>query len=231
MDVVHGKERRPSTCKVLVGSVDFLTVRRTPWAALAILLGGPFSAVPQACQGGRTWAARPPTARVHGLELRHTTSNRPCPTSSRQNFPFSRQPLYPRPPPRIHRNPPEISRYVVLNAPFQQNRFKSLWIFTCSRWPTIPTKPTGHARYLSTLNIIMSTTLTPGHRTDNTCEPLNSPILSMSDPLRHIALTYQNADSHASALSLILALRPEWKESQHTIEFVRFKDGITNTVR
>lgn len=51
------------------------------------------------------------------------------------------------------------------------------------------------------------------------------------DSLRHIPQYYDNSDSHNSALNLILTLRPEWKETKDTIEFVRFTDGITNTVR
>lgn len=50
------------------------------------------------------------------------------------------------------------------------------------------------------------------------------------DTLRHIPLYYDNSDSENSALNLILTLRPEWRESKDTIEFVRFTDGITNTV-
>lgn len=50
------------------------------------------------------------------------------------------------------------------------------------------------------------------------------------DSLRNIPQYYDYADSHNSALALILALRPEWKDSKDTIEFVRFTDGITNTV-
>lgn len=50
------------------------------------------------------------------------------------------------------------------------------------------------------------------------------------ESIRHIPQYYNNADSHNSALSLILTLRPEWRESKDTIEFVRFTDGITNTV-
>jgi ethanolamine kinase len=50
------------------------------------------------------------------------------------------------------------------------------------------------------------------------------------DSLQHIPLSYDNSDSHNSALDLILTLRPEWRESQDTVEFVRFTDGITNTV-
>lgn len=51
-----------------------------------------------------------------------------------------------------------------------------------------------------------------------------------NDSIRHIPLYYDNSDSHNSALNLILTLRPEWRESKDTIEFVRFTDGITNTV-
>lgn len=50
------------------------------------------------------------------------------------------------------------------------------------------------------------------------------------DSLRFIPQYYDNTDSQNSALSLILTLRPEWRETKETIEFVRFTDGITNTV-
>jgi ethanolamine kinase len=53
----------------------------------------------------------------------------------------------------------------------------------------------------------------------------------MTENLRHIDLYYDNADSQNTALALILALRPEWERTRETVEFVRFKDGITNTVR
>ena len=53
----------------------------------------------------------------------------------------------------------------------------------------------------------------------------------MAKNLRHIDLFYDSADSHESALALILALRPDWQATKDTIDFVRFKDGITNTVR
>ena len=52
----------------------------------------------------------------------------------------------------------------------------------------------------------------------------------MAKDLRHIDLFYDSADSHESALALILALRPDWEATKDTIDFVRFKDGITNTV-
>jgi len=48
--------------------------------------------------------------------------------------------------------------------------------------------------------------------------------------LRHIPLSYNTADSHASALRLALSLFPRWEQEEGRIEFIRFKDGITNTV-
>ncbi|KAF2463127.1 kinase-like protein [Lindgomyces ingoldianus] len=50
------------------------------------------------------------------------------------------------------------------------------------------------------------------------------------DSIRYIPLMYTNTDSHNSALNLVLTLRPEWRDSQGTIKFVRFTDGITNTL-
>lgn len=46
----------------------------------------------------------------------------------------------------------------------------------------------------------------------------------------YISLSYSNADSLTSALRLILTLFPDWEHSDGRIEFIRFKDGITNTV-
>lgn len=48
--------------------------------------------------------------------------------------------------------------------------------------------------------------------------------------VRFIPLTYNQAESQTSALRLILTLRPEWEHSDGKIEFVRFTDGITNTL-
>lgn len=45
-----------------------------------------------------------------------------------------------------------------------------------------------------------------------------------------IAQSYTNTDSDASARSLLLALRPDWSSADSHIEFVRFTDGITNTL-
>jgi len=52
----------------------------------------------------------------------------------------------------------------------------------------------------------------------------------MSYQLRSLPLTYSPSDSDASARALIFALKPEWETSDGPLEFVRFKDGITNTV-
>lgn len=48
--------------------------------------------------------------------------------------------------------------------------------------------------------------------------------------LRHLDLHYDSADSENSALGLIYKLLPEWERSEGKVEFIRFTDGITNTV-
>ncbi|PGG95956.1 ethanolamine kinase [Blastomyces parvus] len=48
--------------------------------------------------------------------------------------------------------------------------------------------------------------------------------------LRYIPLSYNHADSQASALRLVLTLNPHWEHSEGNIEFIRFTDGITNTL-
>ncbi|KAJ5894023.1 hypothetical protein N7495_005714 [Penicillium taxi] len=48
--------------------------------------------------------------------------------------------------------------------------------------------------------------------------------------LRYIPLSYNPADSQASALRLILTINPDWDGPNNKIEFVRFTDGITNTL-
>lgn len=49
-------------------------------------------------------------------------------------------------------------------------------------------------------------------------------------PVRFIPQSYDSSDSDASARRLILALRPEWSSEDSSLEFVRFTDGITNTL-
>ncbi|KAK2611057.1 hypothetical protein N8I77_004436 [Diaporthe amygdali] len=49
-------------------------------------------------------------------------------------------------------------------------------------------------------------------------------------PVRFISQTYDGSDSENSARQLILALRPDWSSGDSNIEFVRFTDGITNTL-
>lgn len=48
--------------------------------------------------------------------------------------------------------------------------------------------------------------------------------------VRHIPLSYNNAESQTSALRLILTLFPDWETSEGKVEFIRFTDGKTNTV-
>jgi ethanolamine kinase len=67
------------------------------------------------------------------------------------------------------------------------------------------------------------------YRKQSSMSTENAP-LDPYDSIRYINQTYNNTDSHNSALNLILTLRPEWRESKDTLEFVRFTDGITNTV-
>ena len=51
-----------------------------------------------------------------------------------------------------------------------------------------------------------------------------------SSDIRNISLSYNNADSQTSALRLVLTLYPDWEHGDGAIEFIRFTDGITNTV-
>lgn len=48
--------------------------------------------------------------------------------------------------------------------------------------------------------------------------------------IRYIPLSYDSANSRESALRLVLAIRPDWNEPGSNVEFVRFTDGITNTL-
>jgi ethanolamine kinase len=51
-----------------------------------------------------------------------------------------------------------------------------------------------------------------------------------STDIRFIPLSYDAADSHASALRLITTLLPSWASDTSTIDFVRFTGGVTNTL-
>lgn len=46
--------------------------------------------------------------------------------------------------------------------------------------------------------------------------------------IKFIPVSFRGDDDHASATKLILQLRPEWREDG--VKFVRFTDGITNTL-
>ncbi|KAL8670040.1 MAG: hypothetical protein Q9168_005401 [Polycauliona sp. 1 TL-2023] len=45
-----------------------------------------------------------------------------------------------------------------------------------------------------------------------------------------LPLSHNSADSQASALRLILTLFPDWETADGKVEFIRFKEGITNTL-
>lgn len=48
--------------------------------------------------------------------------------------------------------------------------------------------------------------------------------------IRYIPLSYDGADCKESALRLVLSIRPDWEEPGSNVEFIRFTDGITNTL-
>ncbi|TKA72280.1 hypothetical protein B0A55_06186 [Friedmanniomyces simplex] len=48
--------------------------------------------------------------------------------------------------------------------------------------------------------------------------------------LRHIPYHFRNEDADSSALELVEALDADWKTAEGPIEFIRFTDGITNTL-
>lgn len=48
--------------------------------------------------------------------------------------------------------------------------------------------------------------------------------------IRQIPLSYDSADSDASARRLLFALSPDWEQDEGKVELIRFTDGITNTV-
>lgn len=48
--------------------------------------------------------------------------------------------------------------------------------------------------------------------------------------IRYIPLSYESAKSQESARRLVLAIRPDWDGPGSNIEFVRFTEGITNTL-
>lgn len=59
---------------------------------------------------------------------------------------------------------------------------------------------------------------------------LFSPTPDIKKDIRHIPLSYNHENSEVSALRLLLALFPQWEHQQGSIEFIPFKEGITNTV-
>ncbi|KAI9873205.1 MAG: hypothetical protein M1830_000710 [Pleopsidium flavum] len=59
---------------------------------------------------------------------------------------------------------------------------------------------------------------------------LPTPSKGPLEDVRHISLSYNTADSQASALRLVLSLFPDWEHTEGKVEFIRFTDGITNTL-
>ncbi|KAI8629237.1 kinase-like protein [Xylariaceae sp. FL1651] len=53
---------------------------------------------------------------------------------------------------------------------------------------------------------------------------------SSTGQIRYIPLSFDSTNCDSSARQLILALQPEWSGPDSRIEFVRFTDGITNTL-
>ncbi|KAL5089419.1 hypothetical protein Trisim1_005697 [Trichoderma cf. simile WF8] len=48
--------------------------------------------------------------------------------------------------------------------------------------------------------------------------------------VRFLPITYDSSNSQASAQKLILSLFPQWESDDSKVDFVRFTDGITNTL-
>lgn len=48
--------------------------------------------------------------------------------------------------------------------------------------------------------------------------------------LTYLQLSYDPSRSEESAREVIFALNPEWETSEGEVEFIRFKEGITNNV-
>ena len=59
----------------------------------------------------------------------------------------------------------------------------------------------------------------------------HSTSLYATQDIKHIKLSYDNADSDATALKLVFALFPGWEHDEGPVHVIRFTDGITNTVR
>ena len=49
-------------------------------------------------------------------------------------------------------------------------------------------------------------------------------------PLRYIPLSYNNSEPEDSALRLVYAIEPKWREEEGVVEITKFTDGITNNV-
>ncbi|KAL8808290.1 MAG: hypothetical protein Q9200_004318 [Gallowayella weberi] len=59
---------------------------------------------------------------------------------------------------------------------------------------------------------------------------MSSPKSNYKSDFQKMPLSHNSADSQASALRLVLTLFPEWGHTEGKVEFIRFKEGITNTL-
>ena len=73
-----------------------------------------------------------------------------------------------------------------------------------------------------------SATMHPPNVNENTNGDTKNDIVPK---IRYIPLSYSNSESQTSGLRLVLTLFPEWEHEEGEVEFIRFTDGITNTVR
>lgn len=62
------------------------------------------------------------------------------------------------------------------------------------------------------------------------CGKPNGAANGVKHHVRYIPLSYDSSQSDDSALRLIRELRPDWSGPDSKVEFVRFTDGITNTL-
>lgn len=58
----------------------------------------------------------------------------------------------------------------------------------------------------------------------------NGTAACLTGRIPYIPHSYDGASSEASALQLVTALRPDWKDAGSNVQFIRFTDGITNTL-
>ncbi|KAK4099732.1 kinase-like protein [Parathielavia hyrcaniae] len=65
---------------------------------------------------------------------------------------------------------------------------------------------------------------------ENGAQEDHSQLNGEDNRIRYVPLPYDSTNSEESALRLVLSIQPGWKEPGSKVEFVRFTDGITNTL-